>query len=85
MLDVLVGIARFFGSIFIEFFIQGLLAFLLYCVELLGFWLLKIITFSYLPITELKIKYKDSAKPYFAGFGFLLGIGYLLCCNVVML
>ncbi len=47
-------------------------------VKFIGIFILKLVTLSNKSIEELKVKYADSSKPYFLGFGFIIGMVYLI-------
>jgi len=74
-------IAQFFAYLFGNIIAQGLFGAIFKGVYWIGLISLKLITFSKVSTSELKIKYKDSSKPYFLGFGFVLGI-YLIINGV---
>lgn len=66
------------GKFFIEILFEGVILKMFKSVYWLGVVILKLVTFRSKPIKELKEKYKDSSKPYFIGFGIVLGIIYVL-------
>lgn len=64
--------------LFVEIIFQGIILGFLKMIKLLGILILKLITLSSLPISELRKKYKDSALPYFLGFGLIIGTSILI-------
>lgn len=71
-------IARFFAYLFGGEIAQGIFGAIFKGVYWIGLISLKLITFSKASTQELKVKYKDSSKPYFLGFGFVIGIFLLI-------
>ena len=67
---------------FVEIIFQGIILGIFRGIKLIGLLALKVITLSDKPIVELKEKYEDSSKPYFLGFGIIIGIIYLIIKTV---
>lgn len=69
---------EFIAELFIESIFGKIIRRIFCLIKLIGFFALKLITFSSLSITDIKVKYKDSSKPYFLGFGITISLIYLI-------
>ena len=75
MFEVLLEMIVYF---FVEIIFQGIILGIFRGAKLVGLLTLKLITLNNKSINDLKEKYKDSSKPYFIGFGLIIGIIYLI-------
>lgn len=75
-------IIEYIVYLFVEIIFLRIILGFLKLIKLLGIIVLKLFTFSNKSIADLKVKYKDSSKPYFIGFG-ILGLLYLFAQNYI--
>ena len=71
-------IIQFFVYIFVEIVFEGIILGIIRGVKWIGLICLKLITLNKGSIEDLKLKYKDSSKPYFIGFGILIGVIFMV-------
>ena len=79
-------ILEFIGKFFVQILGESIIGKILgkvfgalfYGMWWMGVVSLKWIAFSKSSIEELKIKYKDSSKPYFMGFGILMALFFMI-------
>lgn len=75
MIEAIVELIIYF---FVEVIFQGIILGIVKGVKVIGLITLKLITLSKESNEELNDKYKGSSKPYFIGFGILIGSIYLI-------
>lgn len=64
--------------IFVEIIFQGVVKRIIKLIHLLGFFIIKLITFNSDPMNEVKKEYKDSILPYSIGYGVVIVIVYFI-------
>ncbi len=75
MIEIIIEMITY---IFVEIIFQKFILGFFRVIQLIGLLLLKLITLNNKPIDKLKEKYEDSSKPYLLGFGFVIGIVYII-------
>ncbi len=75
MMEIILEAIAYF---FVEIIFQGIIMRVIRGIKSIGIIILKLVTLSKESVEELKVKYKDSSKPYFIGCGATIGIIYLL-------
>ena len=71
-------ILEFIIYVFVEVIFYGIIWRIIKIVKLSGIITLKFLTLSNKSIGELRIKYANSSKPWFLGFGIFAGLIYLI-------
>lgn len=75
---IIQAVIEFIVYIIFDILFQGIVMGIFRAIKWIGIYALKCITLTPASLEELKVKYKDSSKPYFLGFGLVIVCIYLI-------